>query len=315
MGQPLVSLVVLTYNEKGTVLDCLNSLKITDYKNLEIILVDNGSDDTETAVKKLYPNILYLKQKSNLGFSRGINVGLRRAKGAYVVPVNNDITVLSRDWLKTFVAVAESDPKIGIVACELIYPDGRKQPTGGTIRIGPLTGSCVKKKKDYSGLLDVQISHAGLVLIRRAVLDKIGLFDEGYSPFFSEEIDYCVRTRKAGFRVVYCSKVRAAHDKNLTVNKMESNSTYYAVRKNAMRFKLLNYPLSWLVISLFYEPRMFLGVFFENTIPDGPFRFSNIRRRPALLLRLGAYLRAYWTNFVHLPEILNKRFDRTARLW
>ena len=130
---PEVCIIILNWNGKELLKDCLSSLlKLTGYPNYKVIVVDNGSTDGSLEyVKKNFPQVDVLPLDKNYGFAKGNNKGIKYAlkkyKPRYILLLNNDTKIIQRDWLTKLVETAESDKKIGIVVPKLIYTDGRIQ--------------------------------------------------------------------------------------------------------------------------------------------------------------------------------------------
>src|SRR3954467_11696399 len=126
LSEPRVSLVILNWNSYRVTLDCLLSLRKMDYRNFEVVLVDNGSvDGSASKLQENVPEIRLIRNASNLGFAGGCNVGIRDAlrRGTdYVLLLNND-TVVASDFLIQLVRVAESDEKIGAVNPKILFFD------------------------------------------------------------------------------------------------------------------------------------------------------------------------------------------------
>lgn len=217
---PKVYAVVLNWNRYSLSKRCLDSLRAWNYSNLNVVVVDNGSTDGSAERLALeYPNCEILKNGRNLGFSRGCNVGLRRAlrdpECEYTILVNNDATV-APDGLTAAVQFAEANPDVGLVTGKILR--GREEPifwyAGGEIDLwrgqAKTIGFGETDRGQYDSIRDVSFATGALMLIRRPVLEKVGLLPEEY--FFGvEEWDYSLMVANAGFRVVYVPKLLAFH--------------------------------------------------------------------------------------------------------
>lgn len=244
----LVSLIILNYNGKDDTIEFLQSLKRTDYPNYEIIVVDNASTDGSVeAIRKNFPRVKIVKNKKNLGFAGGINSGIRKSKGKYVVISDNDRYVSQKEWLSLLVDVAESDEKIGIVVPMLLYYRTNTIQSIGQVAPNILTkitsvtfllGLGEKDKGQFSKIIDIA---AGNGLIKREVLEKIGLFDEKMLRYF-EETDLCYRAKKIGYRIVSEPRSKMWHKGSATIN-AKSHLSIYENYKNKLRFILKNYDI------------------------------------------------------------------------
>src|SRR3989344_9484832 len=123
--QKKVSVVIPTYNLKSDLLDCIDSIVRQDYKNIEIIVVDNASTDgTSEAVKKKFPKVKVIRNKKNLGVTGGANRGVKEAVGAYLLFIDHD-NILKKDMITKLVELMESDPKIGITVGKIYFDEDR----------------------------------------------------------------------------------------------------------------------------------------------------------------------------------------------
>ncbi len=203
---PTVSIVILNYNGGEDVLECLKSVTQIDYPSYEIIIVDNGStDDSLLKIKKGYPQIRIIENKSNLGFAEGNNVGIRESAADYILLLNDD-TVVGKSILKDLVGAIQTDPKIGIAGPEILYFDVPDQiwSAGGKIGLFGYASHLGKGRKleSYNYPRFVPYICGCAMLIKKEVLNKIGLLDKEYFVYF-EDADYCFRANKAGYRCLY----------------------------------------------------------------------------------------------------------------
>jgi GT2 family glycosyltransferase/glycosyltransferase involved in cell wall biosynthesis len=213
---PPLSVVVVCFNNLPFTTACLESLlTFSDYPDLEIICVDNGSTDgTADHLRDLarcHGAIRPLRNATNLGFAGGNNVGIRAARGEFVVLLNND-TYVTQGWVR-----------------DLIRPMQRQADIGMT---GPLTNMAGNEQKiaiAYSNMEEMAQASAAFtvprsrgifptrnlaffcVAIRRAVIEQVGELDEGYGSGYFEDDDYCMRVRKAGHQLAVCDDVFVHH--------------------------------------------------------------------------------------------------------
>ncbi len=212
-----VQLIVVTvdYNRHADTLSCLDSLRTSDLRGLRIIAVDNGSEDP-LQLPSEHGDVEILRQESNLGFATGFNTGIRRALagGADAVFVLNNDTVVARDLWGPLIAGLESGA--AIVAPRIYYAADPRRIWSDGFAANPLTLEITHSRR---GQLedDRQISArrvdyvAGCaMLIHRRVLETIGLFDERFFAYY-EDLDYCIRAREAGFRILTVPAARIWH--------------------------------------------------------------------------------------------------------
>ncbi|MDX1415164.1 MAG: glycosyltransferase family 2 protein [Candidatus Promineifilaceae bacterium] len=217
---PNVTLIVLNWNGRSYLDTCLSALTQLDYPQFDIILADNAStDDSVDFVTRTFPQVHIVQNHRNLGYARGNNVMLRDLRSEFAVLVNPDI-VVKPDWLRELIGAMITDRNIGIAGCKLYYP-GEKllQHAGGHItqpRAMPdHRGERELDTGQFDVLTDVDYVTGAAFALRSPLIEKIGLFDEGFFMYF-EEADYCARARAAGFRVVYVPAATAVHDESAT---------------------------------------------------------------------------------------------------
>lgn len=218
-GSPKVCCVVLTWNDKDNLAECLDSMSRVTYPNLEIIVSDNGSTDGSIAfVKESYPDVVLLENGHNLFWAGGNNVGIERAleDGAdYVILLNNDI-VVDPDFIAELVAVGESDAKIGMLGPKIYYHNDRRQIwyAGGKVYLWRAIAKHIGIRDIDHGQYDEvtatdYITGCALMAKREVVL-KIGLIDPVYLAY-GEDMDWSYRARLAGYQLSYVPKAVLWH--------------------------------------------------------------------------------------------------------
>jgi GT2 family glycosyltransferase len=217
-----LSVVILNYNVRYFLELCLKSV-FQAVKNIEaeVIVVDNASeDDSVQMIKKLFPEVILVHNKENTGFSKGNNIGVKKAIGEYVCILNPD-TVIAEDIFKKLIDFSETKEKLGIVGCKLINGRGVFLPESK--RNIPFVKAAIKKllgnPEDYyaehvdlneNGPVDVLVG--AFMLLKKDVYNKIGGFDEDYF-MYGEDIDISYKALKAGYRNYYYGKSTIIHFK------------------------------------------------------------------------------------------------------
>jgi len=219
MSVPLVYVVILTWNHLADTLACLETVQRLTYPRYRLLVVDNASTDgTPATIAARFPEAEVIVNAANLGFAGGNNVGLRRALEAgadYVLLLNND-TLVAPDMLDELVAAALADSQAGLLSPKMYYADQPDRLWYAGARQQPLTLAAVhthRGEKDTVGPTTrqaVDYIFGGAMLIRRAVLEEVGLFDPGYFMYY-EDLDFCLRVRAAGYRLLYVPRARLWH--------------------------------------------------------------------------------------------------------
>ncbi len=265
MNYPLTYIILLNYNGVSDTLDCLESLKMIDYPNFKVMVVDNNSsgDDVEI-IKSKYNDFIseIICSKQNLGFSGGNNLGINHAiaNGAeYVLLLNND-TIVEREFLSVMIKKSNEYPDAGIITCRINYYDKKDVAwySGGYISKIKASGFELHLPQKSNDTFCTFASGCNL-LIKKEVIEKAGLLDEKYFLYL-EDTDYCARTLSAGYKILFTDKTKIFH-KVCSSTGRDSNSLplYYSTR-NRFYFIKKNYP-RWLPISYFY---LFLVLFIKS---------------------------------------------------
>lgn len=266
MGQPSVSVILVNWNGRNDTLECLHSLAKVSYAPMHIIMVDNASaDDSVDAVKREFPSVEVIPNETNLRFAGGNNIGIKHAleRGSdYILLLNNDTTV-DAEFLTELVKAADADPGIGMVGAKIYYYDDPKRIwfAGGRIEWWKGWISHIGLREEDRGQYDtaraVDYITGCCLLVKRPVIEKIGNLDEQFF-MYGEDVDWCLRVCKAGFRLVYEPKAKIWH--KLSVSAGGHFSWYKNWNKLKSTIRLVaRYasPLQWAVIP-FVLPIHFL---------------------------------------------------------
>ena len=247
MINSLVSIVIVNWNGKKHLSYSLSSLKKINYPSFEVIVVDNGSTDGSIElVNSLTRNkkiIKLIKNKKNLGFAEANNIGFREAKGKYVLLLNND-TKVTPDFLKKLVDVMNENKKIGVVQPKIVFMDSKKLQAGGAFltNTGFLYHFGYGKNPDekkYNQPMDIFSANGSCMLVKREVIERVGLFDPDFFCYF-EETDFCWRVWLAGYKIIYVPSSVIYHKGAQTAKRLKSSFVNYHSFKNRIASLIKN---------------------------------------------------------------------------
>jgi GT2 family glycosyltransferase len=228
-----ISVVIVGWNAKRYLELCLDSLySAPPRRSMEVFVVDNASSDgSAEMIESRYPQVKLIKSPVNLGFSKGNNVAIRQAQGRYVALVNPDVIVFP-GCLDALADFLDENPRVGDVGPRVLNPDKSMQ---STCRRSPTLwnnfcsafglSSKFKNSKFFAGehmlyfshdrTLDVDVIVGCFSMIRHETFDEVGLLDEDLF-MYGDDIDWCLRARKKGWRVVFHPGGQAIHDRGKT---------------------------------------------------------------------------------------------------
>lgn len=221
MGEPLLTVIVLTYNTRNLVVQCLKGFYEHGIASgWQIIVVDNGSTDgTASVVVEQFPKVRLIRSERNLGFAGGMNLGLKEATGQIIVLMNSDV-LASAETLQDAAKSLLAQPEVGALSPLLRTPDGKPQAFAfgkdqspwylfrrglkALLGLGPI------HQWDVDQPLEVDWVSGACMLVRREVVDQVGWLDEQFFLYF-EDNDWCLRMRKEGWRILYDSRFEVIH--------------------------------------------------------------------------------------------------------
>jgi GT2 family glycosyltransferase len=249
MNSPSVTSVILNWNNASDTIECLESVSRMSYPNCRTLVVDNGStDDSVARIRAAWPAVELLELGGNLGYAEGNNVGIRHAldhRAEYVFVLNND-TLVSSDVMTRLVEVMETDSRIGMAGPKVYCTD----PADRIFAEGSLVlwnRGLIKHRGMLQGdtpgrtaVESVDFLVGCGMLVRRALIEEVGLLDPQYYLNY-EDVEWSVRARRSGFRVLYVPKAVIWHKVSATLGRASAANTYYMTR-NALRFFWRNAP-------------------------------------------------------------------------
>lgn len=222
---PLVSIVILAYGNRDFVDACLAAVARQAWPNFEVLFVDNASGDdsaevARAAMKRLDLPGDVIALPKNLGCAGGNNIGWQRARGEIVLFLNPD-TEMEPDCVTELARPLLRDESIGMTGAKMYFPGGRIiQHAGGIVHPNGMTNHHGAGEEDHGQHDEVRevdyVTGAGLAM-RRTLIEKLGGLDEDYFPAYYEEVDLCLRARRAGYRVLYIPTAVLVHHESVSV--------------------------------------------------------------------------------------------------
>ena len=225
---PVLSIVIVTWNGKRYALECMESLHANPARvATEIIVVDNASTDgTPEALRSRFSDVRLVENQGNLGFAKANNIGVALSRGEYVALINSDVVVYP-GCLDRMLALMQTSRDIGIMGPKMLRPDGstglsvmRLPTVWNTLCSALALNSMFPNSRLFAGFSvksdairtveDVQVVTGWFWMVSRAALKQVGSLDERFF-MFGEDIDWCHRFLKAGWRVVFCGEAEALH--------------------------------------------------------------------------------------------------------
>lgn len=258
MKKPLVSVIVLNWNNKADLEICLNSLTKQSYKNYEVLVVDNASTDSSPdLVRKKFPKFKLIQNKKNYGFAKGNNIGIENAKGKYVVTLNND-TRVDQQWIDELVRVAEQHPEAGSFSSKMLFFDNPNRINSIGLKLywdGKAVDEAFNEedKGQYEETKEVFGACGGSAFFRKEALEDVKIGNDYYDSdfgFYSEDLDLSFRLQLRSWKCLYVPNAKLLHKFGGSTGKIKDFGLYYGI-KNKILFIIKNYPLRLLIL---YSP-------------------------------------------------------------
>lgn len=288
-----VGVVVVNWNGKDLTLQFLESISEHTRRNdVELVVFDNDSDDgTPAAVREAFPEATVIAHDTNIGYVGAINEALTRIDHDYYFIANNDCIVRTEGWLDRLIETMEEHDDVGIIA-----PDNEPDPD---VFHGAAywNGETVDYPDGELYPKEVDIISGGQYMVEAEVFERIGLIDEIFWPAFNDEVDFCYRAQRAGYRVMFEPRVMVEHLEGSTVD--EDLDKYELGRRYDIRFRWLNFPPAKLLQDLPNSLRKVGDAVLS--------RKGGLHVRDQWWERFKRNVRAYWWNISNLDDILEGR--------
>lgn len=264
LKEPDVSVIIVTYNSAQVIIACIDSIiNNSQDVEVEILIIDNGStDSTREIITHHYPNIILISGHGNPGFAAGNNIGLQAAQGRHFLILNPD-TEVSSGALRTLTDYADLHPKAGMIAPNLVNPDGTLQHStfrfpnlaqaffGFFEKLVPIDSTLNGRYPPEAYEKERCVEHilGAAIFVQRVLWNQIGGMDENYQLYF-EETDWCYRARKQEWNLHYLPSAKIMHrGAHSTISNPERNSVLFA--QSQSRFYRSNLGIfSYLMLKL-----------------------------------------------------------------
>ena len=321
MSDSIICIVIVNWNGKAVLQKCLKSLfDNTSSPTCKVVVVDNASTDGSVEmVHANFPQVDIIRNTWNAGFSKANNQGIRHAfknNAKQILLLNNDVEITTIGWLEELSNVLEFDSKIGIVGCKLLYPEGTIQHAGGIIdlRVPHHRGEGANDTGQYDRVEFVDYVTGAVLLIKSDVIRSIGLLDEGFTPLYYEDTDWCVRARLNGYKVAYTPNPTLIHHCGSSSGKLGSEKKRLYSRRSLIRFVLLNYQVTDIFkrIILFESKEAIRCLIVRPVLGRLP-----IALRSDASTKVMFFVKVWWTSIRDLKGIIalrRQRFIFGARL-
>lgn len=262
MGKwPLVSIVVLNWNGERVIRSSLDSIERLDYPNIEVLVVDNGSSDSSVdIIKNEFPAFQLIRNEKNLGFSAGMNTGISKSMGDLILLYNND-AVIHPMSLQKIVDTITSTKKIGMVGGLILYSNpsdtvwsrgGKLDAMTGTIWSDGLGEKVLEKGPGKrSEVTDIDYLSGCVLLVKREVIERIGLLDEE-AQVGGQDVDWCLKARRAGYECVLNPAATVWHTGSFSSRQTPLRS-YAERQKSDFRVIMLHFPFVPMISALLFQ--------------------------------------------------------------
>ena len=248
----LVSIVVVNWNGASYIEKCVRSLLDLDYPNFEIIIVDNNSsDDSVTILKGISSKLRIIVNPENFGFARACNIGIKTSKGEFVALFNND-AIADPNWLKELIRTLSSSEQAGAVAGPIYYCESPNKLWFGGARVDGLTGYFWNQNCfSFLPQNDVDFLSGCALAIKREVIEKLGLLDEGYF-LYGEDVDLSFGIKRLKKTLLFVPSAKSWH--MVSSSKKKAPNFVYGLKINSdLRVIWKNFPLYFLPSALFFR--------------------------------------------------------------
>ena len=244
---PSVSIVIVNFNGRELLRQCLVTLLDTDYPNYEIVVVDNASTDESLAEIETFfgsnPHFKLVRNSENVGHSEGCNIGARMTSGQYLVFLDSDIEFRAKNWLWELVKVMENDGSVGLAQAKIVLAEDKRCLDYVCVAVdalGTWAATYGAKEEMLKETFEILAASSGCCIVRRDVFSEVGGFDSDYF-IYDDDTDLSLRARLLGYRILFVPSALAIHRGG--VLRGVSGIMLYHSSKNRLYTVLKNYEL------------------------------------------------------------------------
>jgi GT2 family glycosyltransferase len=256
--KPTVSIIILNYNQLKVTCEFIQSARSLTYPHYEIILVDNASQEDPTEyIRSHYPEVKLIRNKTNLGFTGGNNVGIKAGKGEFYLIINNDTEVVP-DLLEKMLEPFTLHPQVGVVSPKIRY---YSHPTiiqyAGFTEVNPFTGrnKPIGGKMKDNGQFDTPgytaYAHGAAMMVKREVIEKVGMLPDIFFIYY-EELDWSAHIRRAGYKIFYQPSALIYHKESITMGKESPMKAYFHNRNRILFMRRNTTAMQFIFFVAFY---------------------------------------------------------------
>lgn len=295
---PSVSIVIVNFNGKELLRQCLFTLSNTNYSDYQIVVVDNASTDGSLAdingTFSSNPQIKFIENTENVGHAEGCNIGARITNGKYIVFLDSDIEFETNNWLRELVNVMENDPTVGLAQAKIVLAEDKNCLDYVCVAVdalGTWAANYGSKEEMLKENFEILAASSGCCIVRRDVFEQVGGFDASYF-IYDDDTDLSLRARLMGYRVLFVPSALVTHRGGI-LRGVSGGMLYYS-SKNRFNTVLKNYELKnvWWRFSVL--------TFFTFIVSIG---FFAVKKHD----EAKATLRGIMNPIIDLPKIWKKR--------
>ncbi len=284
---PFISIITLNYNQTEATCAFLESARLLDYPNYEILVCDmaSASDPSPSIPEGKYPHSILLKSKKNLGFAGGNNWGMRQAKGEYLFIVNND-TEVTPNLLTNLVRPFLENEEIGVTCPKIKYfSNPNVIQYAGFNAMNVYTGrvTSIGLMEEDLGQYDLSKftsgAHGCAMMVKREILERVGMFAEKFFLYY-EEWDWSARILRAKYKIWYAADAVIYHKESLTVGKYNPIKVYYHTRNRILYMRrnssFFQFAVFSVIFIFFVVPKTFIHYFLKKKFIHLKYFFKGI---------------------------------------